>query len=105
MVSEIKILIADDIAVMRGILKKLLREFDYENVDEASNGEEAIQKFRLKKYHMVMLDINMPIKDGVTVLKEIRAIDPKVFVVMVSADSSADNIKTALSFGVNGFLV
>jgi two-component system, chemotaxis family, chemotaxis protein CheY len=105
MESDVKILIADDIAVMRGILKNVLREYYYENVEEASNGVEALQKFRLNKFDLVMLDINMPIKDGVTVLKEIREIDPVVFIVMISADSSAENIKSALALGVNGFVV
>lgn len=105
MESEIKILLADDIAAMRGILKKVLRSYGYENFFEASNGEVALEKFRLHKFHLVMLDINMPLKNGVDTLREIREIDPNVFVVMVSADSSAEYIKTTLALGVNGFVV
>ena len=105
MECPINILIVDDIPVMRSLLKKILRESGYGNVTEAANGEIALEKFKLQTYSMVMLDINMPIKDGVTVLKEIREIDPDVFVVMVSADSTVDNIKSTLALGVNGFIV
>lgn len=105
MECPINILIVDDIPVMRSLLKKILRESGYGNVTEAANGEIALEKFKLQTYSMVLLDINMPIKDGVTVLKEIREIDPDVFVVMVSADSTVDNIKSTLALGVNGFIV
>jgi two-component system chemotaxis response regulator CheY len=105
MKSEIKILIADDIADMRGVLKRELREFGYENVVEASNGEDALKKYHLNKFHMALIDVNMPIKNGVELLKDIRSIDSNVFVVMVSADSSAEIIKTTLALGVNGFVV
>lgn len=106
MSSEIKILIADDISAMRAILKKVLREYGYENVEEASNGDDLLYKFNFyKNYQLVMLDINMPIKNGIDTLKEIREIDPNVFVVMVSADSSVENIKATLALGVNGFVV
>lgn len=103
--SEIKILIADDIAAMRGILKRELRESGYEDVTEASNGEDALNKFKLAKYHMAMLDIHMPVKNGVDLFQEMRVIDPSVFVVMVSSDSSAESIKAVLALGVNGFIV
>lgn len=105
MASEIKILLVDDIAAMRGILKKSLRSYGYENFIEASNGEVALEKFKLQKFHMAMLDINMPVKNGMELLKDIREIDPNVFTVMVSADSSAEYIKAALAMGVNGFVV
>ena len=103
--QDIKVLLADDIAEMRGILKKALRAYGLTNVDEASNGEDALEKFKLQSHQLVLLDINMPIKNGIEALKEIKAINPDTFVVMVSADSTVDNLKTALASGVNGFIV
>lgn len=106
MAKNINILVADDIAAMRGVLKEILYEHGYENVTEAFNGEDTLLKFHLfNNFHMVMLDINMPIKNGMQVLKEIRAENPNVFVVMVSADSSTEIIKSSLALGVNGFIV
>ena len=103
--QDIKVLIADDIAAMRGILRKSLFPYGLTNVEETSNGEDALLKYKLHGHDLVMLDINMPIKNGIEALKEIKAINPETFVVMVTADSTVDNLKTALDNGVNGFVV
>jgi len=103
--KDIKVLLADDIAAMRGILRKALRPYGLTNIEEASNGEDAVGKYKLHDHDLVMLDINMPIKNGIEALKEIKAINPETFVVMVTADSTVDNLKTALDSGVNGFVV
>ena len=103
--QDIKVLLADDISEMRSILKKSLRPYGLVNVDEANNGEDALEKYKLHQHSLVMLDINMPLKNGIEVLKEIKAMSPDTFVVMVSADSTAENLKNALANGVNGFLV
>jgi two-component system chemotaxis response regulator CheY len=103
--QDIKILLADDIAEMRGLLKNVLRPYGLTNVDEATNGEDALEKFKLHRYPVVMLDINMPIKSGIEALQEIKAMSPETFVVIVSADSTTENLKNALASGVNGFIV
>jgi two-component system chemotaxis response regulator CheY len=103
--QDIRVLLADDISEMRSILKKSLRPYGLVNVDEANNGEDALEKYKLHQHALVMLDINMPLKNGIEVLKEIKAMSPDTFVVMVSADSTAENLKNALANGVNGFLV
>lgn len=103
--QDIKVLLADDIAAMRGILKKVLRPYGLTNIDEASNGEDALGKYKLNRHDLVMLDINMPIMNGIEALTAIKAINPGTFVVMVSADSTTENLRTALACGVNGFVV
>lgn len=103
--QDIKVLLADDIAAMRGILKKVLRPYGLTNIDEASNGQDALDRYKLHGHDLVMLDINMPIRNGIDVLRAIKAVNPRTFVVMVSADSTADNLRTALACGVNGFVV
>lgn len=103
--QDIKVLLADDIAAMRGILKKALRPYGLTNIEEASNGEDALEKYRRHGHDLVMLDINMPMKNGIEVLRAIKAVSPGSFVVLVSADSTADNLRTALACGVNGFIV
>ena len=105
MENPINILVADDMAFMRNILMKELRVYGYDNVLEASNGTDALKKFQLNKVHMAMLDINMPNKNGVEVLKEIRSSDSDVFVVMISADNSTDVIKSIIALRANAFVV
>ena len=105
MQSKIKVLIADDVAAMRSILRNVLRDYGYEDIEGVPSGEEALRKLLSQKFHMAMLDINMPVIDGIQVLKEIREIDPHIFVVMVTADGSAETLKTTLALGVNGYVV
>ncbi|MCU0841104.1 MAG: response regulator [Thiobacillaceae bacterium] len=77
--QDIKVLLADDIAAMRGILKKTLRPYGLTNIDEASNGEDALDKYKLYDHELVMLDINMPIKNGIEVLRAIKALKKKPY--------------------------
>lgn len=103
--QQIKVLLADDIAEMRSILKHALEKYGLTHVEEASNGEDALNKYKLSSHSLVMLDINMPLMNGIEALKAIKAINPDTFVVMVSAESTTENLKTALASGVNGFVV
>lgn len=79
-----KILVVDDEQVICNMLKKFLSKEGYE-VTTVLSGEEAIIKVREEKPHGVLLDIKMPGMDGVETLKQIRAIDEKVAIVMITA--------------------
>lgn len=70
--SDAKILTVDDMATMRKIIKSLLTQLGYTNVDEAENGKEALAKLKQQKYDLVLLDWNMPEMDGITLLQEIK---------------------------------
>ena len=83
------ILIADDDAAIRGLLRAMLRDDKFE-VDEASDGEEAMARMRIKRYDAVVLDLMMGPVNGFKVIEEIRAERPgQKFIIVVSAASQA----------------
>jgi two-component system chemotaxis response regulator CheY len=100
-----RILIVDDVALMRDLLKGVLRGFGYANVQDACCGEDALKLMQRDSFSIVMLDINMPGISGMKTLQKLRELDDDVFVVMVSAHSSAENVKQAIENGVDGFIV
>lgn len=99
-----KILIADDKAMMRDLLKHTLRSVTNIECVEANNGIEAVNLYKKFKPDIVFLDINMPPSNGITALKEIKAIDKNSFIVIVSAENSIINVKYALKSGADGFI-
>lgn len=100
-----KVLIVDDVAIMRSLLKRILNGFGYEATSEAESGDEALRLLEQDDYGLVMLDINMPGTSGMQTLKSIQALGRPVFVAMVSSHSTAENVKTAIEIGANGFVV
>lgn len=104
---QLNILIADDEPLMRGLLTSYLQTTLDHKIFKAVDGNEALNFYTARKddIHIVFLDIEMPRINGLEVLSKIKAINPNVFVVMVSAFSSIENVKTAMAAGVNGFIV
>jgi two-component system chemotaxis response regulator CheY len=86
-----RIMITDDSDAIRMVLKDILEIGHHELVAEAVNGVEAIEKFNEKKPDMMLLDMAMPKKDGISALKEILATNPGAKIIMVTA---SDNVKT-----------
>ena len=103
--AGVRILIADDEVMMRDLLQSVLSRMGATQFESAEDGAEAVRKYVLSTHDMVFLDIDMPRKTGLECLQELRAIDPKVFAVIVSGHSSIDNVRAASQLGVNGFLV
>lgn len=99
------VLIADDNLISLDLLKGILANMGYADIKAVTNGDAAIENYRQEKPDILFLDINMPAKSGLETLKEIRAIDPKAFVVIVSGESSAANIQQSLALGAQGFVV
>ena len=102
-----KFLVVDDFSTMRRIVRNLLKELGYTNVDEAEDGVQALQKLRSDQFDFVVTDWNMPNMDGLTMLQEIRK-DPalsKLPVLMVTAESKKENIIAAAQAGANGYVV
>jgi two-component system chemotaxis response regulator CheY len=102
-----RILTVDDMATMRKIIKSLLNQLGYTNVDEAENGKEALVKLKQNKYDLVLLDWNMPEMDGITLLQEIRK-DPQlkdIPVIMVTAEAKKENVLLAIQSGANNYIV
>ncbi len=98
------ILVVDDAAFMRMRMSKILSEAGYE-VIQAENGLDAIDKYRASKPDAVLMDITMPEMDGLTALKEIRAIDPAARIAMVTALGQQQIVLEAVKSGAKDFLV
>ncbi|MEQ8983797.1 MAG: response regulator [Deltaproteobacteria bacterium] len=105
--KDIRILSVDDFSTMRRIVKNILRQLGYTNVDEAENGDAALQALRAKKYDLVISDWNMPVKTGIELLKEVRA-DPDLSempFLMVSAEGERLQVVDAVEAGVNNYVL
>ncbi len=98
-------MIVDDASFMRISIKKMLESHNYEVVAEASDGAEAIEKFKQFNPDVVTMDITMPIMTGIDALKEIRKINKNAKVVMVSAMGQETLIKDAIINGASSFIV
>lgn len=99
-----KILLVDDAAFMRMRCKKLLVEKGYE-VIEAENGAQCVELFQMHSPDLVLMDITMPVMDGITALKEIRAIDKSAVVAMVSAMGQQAMVIEAIKAGAKDFIL
>ncbi len=102
-----KFLVVDDFSTMRRIIRNLLKELGYSNVDEAEDGLIALNKLKQLPYDFVVCDWNMPNMDGLTLLQSIRA-DPHLShlpVLMVTAEAQKENIIAAAQAGANGYVV
>ena len=100
-----RILLIDDAAFMRMILKDVLTKNGYEICGEASNGKEGIQKYKELKPDLTTLDITMPEMDGITTLKEIKKIDSNAKVIMCSAMGQEAMVVEAIQAGAKDFIV
>ena len=104
---NIKILIVDDFSTMRRIIKNLLRDLGFTNTFEADDGNTALPMLKDGDFEFVVTDWNMPIMQGIDLLKEIRK-DPTLKhlpVLMVTAEAKRDQIIEAAQAGVNGYIV
>ena len=102
-----RILVVDDFSTMRKIVKNVLKQLGYNNIEEAENGAEALAKLKSKKFDFVVSDWNMPTMDGLEMLKAIRA-DAELKdtpVLMVTAEAEKDKVITAIKAGVNNYIV
>ncbi len=105
--KETRFLVVDDMSTMRKIIRTILNQLGYTNVDEAENGKEALAKLRIGNYQFVLLDWNMPEMDGFETLKNIRA-DEKlknIPVIMVTAEAKKENVLMAIQAGASNYIV
>jgi two-component system chemotaxis response regulator CheY len=105
--TNLKFLVVDDFSTMRRIVRNLLKELGYGNVEEAEDGAAGLSKLRAGEFDFVISDWNMPNMDGLTMLQQIRA-DPelaKIPVLMVTAEAKKENIIAAAQAGANGYIV
>ena len=101
------ILVVDDYSTMIRIIRNLLKQIGFENVDEASDGSAALAKMQTKRYGLVISDWNMEPMTGYDLLKEVRA-DPNLATtpfIMITAESKTENVIAAKKAGVNNYIV
>ncbi|GAB2798114.1 chemotaxis response regulator CheY [Halomonas shantousis] len=105
--KNMSILVVDDFPTMRRIVRSLLKELGFTNVEEAEDGQEALNKLRSGGFEFVVSDWNMPNLDGLAMLKEIRqdASLSHLPVLMVTAEAKKENIIAAAQAGANGYVV
>lgn len=104
---DIKILVVDDFATMRRIIKNILKQLGYTNADEADDGSSALTKLKAAKFDFVITDWNMPNMSGLELIKAIRADDglKHIPILMVTAEAMKENIVEAIKAGVSNYIV
>lgn len=100
-----RVLIVDDAAFMRMLLKDIITKAGYEVVGEAANGVEAVEKYKELKPDVVTMDITMPEMDGITAIKKIREIDPNAKIIVCSAMGQQAMVIEAIQAGAKDFIV
>jgi two-component system, chemotaxis family, chemotaxis protein CheY len=104
---KLKVLVVDDFPTMRRIVKNLLKQLGYENIDEAEDGSQALAKLKAGGYGLLITDWNMPVMEGIDLLKNVRADDAlkELPVLMVTAEAEKDKVITAIKAGVDNYVV
>jgi two-component system chemotaxis response regulator CheY len=100
-----KILIVDDAAFMRTLLKNILFPKGHEIAGEAENGAIAVEKYRQLKPDLVTMDIVMPGVNGIDALKQIKAFDPNAKIIMCTAVGQEAMVRAAITSGAKGYIV
>lgn len=105
--KNLKILVVDDFSTMRRIVRNLLKELGYTNVDEAEDGVAALQKLKGANFQFVVTDWNMPNMTGIELLRAIRAdvALKHLPVLMITAEAKKENIVEAAQSGASGYIV
>lgn len=100
-----RVLIVDDSAFIRMSLRSILQKNGYEIVGEAENGEKAVSQYKRLLPDVVTMDITMPVMDGISALKEIKAYDQRAKVIMISAMGQETMVREAVLSGADMFIV
>ncbi len=104
---NMKILIVDDYKTMLRVLANLLRQLHFKNIEEASDGQEALSKLRQNKFDFVISDWNMEPMTGIELLREMRADENLKHIpfIMITAESKSENVIAAKKAGVSNYIV
>jgi two-component system, chemotaxis family, chemotaxis protein CheY len=100
-----RVLIVDDAAFMRMMIKDILEKNGYDVVAEANNGIKAVEMYKREKPDVVTMDITMPDMDGIEAVKAIREFDPKAKIIMCSAMGQQSMVMDAIRAGAKDFVV
>ena len=100
-----KILLVDDSRTIRNIQKNVLAEIGYQNVVEASDGREALSRIAVEKPDLMLVDWNMPVMDGLTLVRKVRETDKTTPIIMCTTESEKSRVVEAIKAGVNNYVV
>jgi len=105
--KSLNFLVVDDFTTMRRIVRNLLKELGFTNVDEAEDGQDALNKLQAGNFDFVISDWNMPNMDGLALLKTLRTEErfANLPVLMVTAEAKKENIIAAAQAGASGYVV
>ncbi len=105
--KDMSILIVDDYNTMLRIIKNLLRQLGFNNVEEATDGSAALEKLRSNGFGLVISDWNMEPMTGLQLLREVRADEDlqQTPFIMITAESKTENVIAAKEAGVNNYIV
>ncbi len=102
--NDLKILICDDSLLARRNLKESLKSLNITNILEVTDGQSAIDTYKNEHPDITFLDIVMPVKDGITVVKEIKSYDENAYLIMVSSVGTQAHLKEAIKSGARDFI-
>ncbi len=104
---DITILVVDDMSTMRRVIKSILNQLGYSNIEEAENGKDALSKLSSGHYDFILTDWNMPEMDGLELVKTIRQDSnlKDLPILMVTAEAKKENVLEALKAGVSNYIV
>jgi two-component system, chemotaxis family, chemotaxis protein CheY len=100
-----RVLLADDSATMRKIIVRLLDEIGVYAPTEAPDGAEAVKMFEVGKFDLILTDWNMPNKNGIDVVRDIRKLDPLIPIIMITTEAEQRRVSEALDAGVSDYIV
>lgn len=105
--TDMKVLIVDDYNTMLRIIRNLLNQIGFKDIEEAADGQAALEKFKQGDYGLIISDWNMEPMSGYDFLKEVRAgsHNPKVPFIMITAESKTENVIKAKQAGVSNYIV
>ncbi|HIC97200.1 MAG TPA: response regulator [Aquificaceae bacterium] len=105
--TDIKVLVVDDMSTMRRIIRTILNQLGYTNVEEAENGKQALAKLKKEKFDFLITDWNMPEMDGLSLVKAVRSDEELkgLPILMVTAEAKKESVIEALKAGVNNYIV
>lgn len=105
--TAIKVLVVDDMSTMRRIVKNVLRQIGFSDIVEAENGQDALTKLRTGGFGLIVSDWNMPVMQGIELLRAVRA-DTELKTIpflMVTAEAQKENLIEAVQAGVSNYVV
>ena len=104
---SMKVLVVDDFATMRRILRNILKQIGFTNITEADNGKAALKELKKEKFDLILCDWNMPEMPGIDLLSAVRSDDALKHIkfVMVTAEAQKENIVEAVKGGVSSYIV